>query len=97
LQGTLDLQNAELLTAREALNLEGAELRQTKGLLSAAKEKLSALKEDLIESERKLQASSQSGKIAQLQERIQDLEATNVDLVAQLSAQSEQALATPTL
>ena len=72
-------------------------MRQTKGLLSAAKEKLSALKEDLIESERKLQASSQSGKIAQLQERIEDLEATNIDLVAQLSAQSEQALDTPTL
>ena len=31
LQGKLDLQNAELLTAREALSLEGAELRQTKG------------------------------------------------------------------
>jgi hypothetical protein len=44
-----------------------------------------------------LQASSQSGKIAQLQERIEDLEATNVDLVAQLSAQSDQALDSPTL
>lgn len=96
LQVKLDLQAAELTVAREALHSESDLLQKANAQLSTTKANLSTLNTTLLETERKLKASSQSGKIAQLQERIQDLEATNVQLVAQLQTKSEQSSQTST-
>lgn len=96
LQVKLDLQAAELTVAREALHSESDLLQKANAQLSTTKANLSTLNTTLLETERKLKASSQSGKIAQLQERIRDLEATNVQLVAQLQTKSEQSSQTST-
>ena len=96
LQDKLNLQISELSAANDALRLESNLLMQTKSHLKTANDELRALKAELVESARKLQASSQSGKIAQLEERIQNLEDTNIKLVSQLSAKAEQSLNAPT-
>ena len=88
LQGKLDLQQAELLAASEALREESELLRQSNAQRIHVEEKLQKLNHALVESARKLQASSQSGKIAQLEERIQDLEKTNIQLQNQLNQAS---------
>lgn len=90
LQAKLDLQQAELAAASEALREESELLQQANAQRSLAEEKLLELNHELVESARKLQASSQAGKIAQLQERIQDLETTNIQLQNQLNIASEQ-------
>lgn len=88
LQGKLDLQQAELLAASEALREESELLQQANAQRIRVDEKLQELNHALVESARKLQASSQSGKIAQLEERIQDLETTNIQLQNQLNQAS---------
>ena len=90
LQSKLDLQHAELAAASEALREESELLQQANAQRSLAEEKLHELNHALVESARKLKASSQAGKIAQLQERIQDLETTNIQLQNQLNIASEQ-------
>ena len=90
LQAKLDLQQAELAAASEALREESELLQHANAQRSLAEEKLLELNHELVESARKLQASSQAGKIAQLQERIQDLETTNIQLQNQLNIASEQ-------
>lgn len=90
LQAKLDLQQAELAAASEALREESVLLQQANAQRSLAEEKLLELNHELVESARKLQASSQAGKIAQLQERIQDLETTNIQLQNQLNKASGQ-------
>jgi len=90
LQAKLDLQQAELAAASEALREESELLQQANAQRSLAEEKLLELNHELVESARKLQASSQAGKIAQLQERIQDLETTNIQLQNQLNIASGQ-------
>jgi septation ring formation regulator EzrA len=89
-QQQLEANRTELFIAQQEATRSQQKLQQLRTQFNQRKQQLNKVRTELVESERRLNASSQAGKIAQLAERINALELTNLALNAQLNTVSKQ-------
>lgn len=81
--------HSELFTARQETTRKQQELSAQEALVKQLEHQLNAVRTQLIGSERTLKASSQEGKIAQLTERVSELESANLVLTAKLKSATD--------
>lgn len=83
----LEEMRSEMYTARQEVTRKEQELTETKGKLTEAEGSARRLRADLIATEQQLAAASKETEIAQLNERIGELELANTTLKSDLEAE----------
>jgi predicted nucleic acid-binding Zn-ribbon protein len=89
----LESARSEMYTARQEVSRSQQQLSESKNTIEALEADAKRLRTDLIKTEQSLAASNKEGEIAQLNERLAELEKGNADLKESLEAEKGRARA----